>query len=108
MARNKKSAWNRASNVFCFKIPHSLIELVDKAVESGKYISRGDFVRTAIRMLIEKELANTNTQPKHNTSSIVSEVKEIELGESKGTDAGVEPEPTAVINTKAYKPGKLI
>lgn len=42
-----------------FKAPEALIELLDKLVEDGRYSSRGEAIRVAIRDLINKEMQLT-------------------------------------------------
>ena len=42
-----------------FKAPEALIELLDKLVEDGRYSSRSEAIRVAIRDLIKKEIQLT-------------------------------------------------
>jgi Arc/MetJ-type ribon-helix-helix transcriptional regulator len=39
------------------KLPESYLEIIDRLVDLGRYASRGEFIRTAIRKLIDEELA---------------------------------------------------
>jgi Arc/MetJ-type ribon-helix-helix transcriptional regulator len=39
------------------KLPESYLEIIDRLVDLGKYASRGEFIRTAVRRLIDEELA---------------------------------------------------
>ena len=42
-----------------FKAPEALIELLDKLVKGGRYSSRSEAIRVAIRDLINKEIQLT-------------------------------------------------
>jgi Arc/MetJ-type ribon-helix-helix transcriptional regulator len=39
------------------KIPESYLEIIDRLVEVGRYTCRSEFIRTAVRRLIDEELA---------------------------------------------------
>ena len=39
------------------KLPESYLEIIDRLVDLGRYASRGEFIRTAVRKLIDEELA---------------------------------------------------
>ena len=43
--------------VVTVKLPESYLEIIDRLVDWGKYASRGEFIRTAVRKLIDEELA---------------------------------------------------
>jgi Arc/MetJ-type ribon-helix-helix transcriptional regulator len=39
------------------KIPESYLEIIDRLVDLGRYTCRSEFIRTAVRRLIDEELA---------------------------------------------------
>jgi Arc/MetJ-type ribon-helix-helix transcriptional regulator len=39
------------------KIPESYLEIIDRLVDLGRYTCRSEFIRTAVRKLIDEELA---------------------------------------------------
>jgi Arc/MetJ-type ribon-helix-helix transcriptional regulator len=39
------------------KLPESYLEIIDRLVEVGRYTCRSEFIRTAVRKLIDEELA---------------------------------------------------
>jgi len=43
--------------VVTVKLPESYLEIIDRLVNLGRYASRGEFIRTAVRKLIDEELA---------------------------------------------------
>jgi antitoxin ParD1/3/4 len=43
--------------VVTVKLPESYLEIIDGLVDLGRYASRGEFIRTAVRKLIDEELA---------------------------------------------------
>jgi Arc/MetJ-type ribon-helix-helix transcriptional regulator len=43
--------------VVTVKLPESYLEIIDRLVSLGRYASRGEFIRTAVRKLIDEELA---------------------------------------------------
>ena len=77
----KKTVWSRATNVFSFKIPCQLIDTIDYIIaKTGRYSSRSDFVREAIRRLIAEELKLLQpTMPKHHSSMAVMQIKVIDI-----------------------------
>ena len=78
---NKKSAWNKASNTFTFKIPRQLMDVVDYIISvSGRYVSRGDFVREAIRRLVAEELKLLQSTMRHSSVTIM-QIKVIDTQE---------------------------
>ena len=42
--------------VIGLKLPESYLNIIDEFVKMGKYASRHEFIRTAIRRLIEEEI----------------------------------------------------
>jgi Predicted transcriptional regulators containing the CopG/Arc/MetJ DNA-binding domain len=54
------------------KLPISYLRLIDMLVEMGLYNSRGDFIRTAVRDLLEKELDRL-----HRISTISTCIKRV-------------------------------
>jgi len=53
----RKDAFEKTSNVFCFKLPRELVYQIDAIVSSGRYLTRAEFVRKAILLLIENEMS---------------------------------------------------
>jgi len=91
---NKKSVWNRASNTFTFKIPRQLMDVVDYIIATtGRYSSRGDFVREAIRRLVAEELRLLQSTMRHSSVTImqikVIDTQELAQEEGEGIDAEV-------------------
>jgi antitoxin ParD1/3/4 len=43
--------------VVSVKIPESYLEIIDRLVDVGRYTCRSEFIRTAVRKLIDEELA---------------------------------------------------
>jgi len=43
--------------VVTVKLPEGYLEIIDGLVDLGRYASRGEFIRTAVRKLIDEELA---------------------------------------------------
>jgi len=71
---NRKSAWDKATNTFTFKIPRQLMDVVDSIIaKTGRYSSRSDFVREAIRRLVAEELTLLHsTTPKRHSNSVAT------------------------------------
>ena len=53
------------------KMPETYLEAIDKLVELGRYTSRSDAIRAAVRELIEKELLLTNSFRKSPKKAVV-------------------------------------
>jgi len=45
------------------KLPESYLEIIDMLVEVGRYTCRNEFIRTAVRKLIDEELAKEHLLP---------------------------------------------
>ena len=91
---NKKSVWNKASNTFTFKIPRQLMDVVDYIIATtGRYSSRGDFVREAIRRLVAEELRLLQFTMRHSSVTVmqikVIDTQEVQEEESEGIDVEV-------------------
>ena len=91
---NKKNVWNKASNTFTFKIPRQLMDVVDYIIATtGRYSSRGDFVREAIRRLVAEELRLLQSTMRHSSVTImqikVIDTQELAQEEGEGIDAEV-------------------
>jgi len=65
------------------KVPDTLLEMIDILVHSGRYSSRNEAIRTAIRVLVEKEL-NTlaNSAAPRKPNIVVMEIP----GDNEETD----------------------
>jgi len=92
--KKKKSVWSRAANVFSFKIPRQLIDTIDYIIATtGRYSSRGDFVREAIRRLVAEELKLLQSTMRHSSVTImqikVIDTQELAQEESEDIDAEV-------------------
>jgi len=87
---NKKSAWSKASNTFTFKIPRQLMDVVDYIISvSGRYSSRGDFVREAIRRLVAEELRLLqSTMSMRHSSVTIMQIKVIDAQELAQEEEG--------------------
>jgi len=42
--------------IVSFKLPEYYVELIDKLVKEGLYHSRSEFIRTAVRKVLEREM----------------------------------------------------
>jgi antitoxin ParD1/3/4 len=43
------------------KLPESYLEIIDRLVDLGRYTCRSEFIRTAVRKLIDEELEHLNS-----------------------------------------------
>jgi len=53
------------------KLPEEMLDTIDEIVKTGKYASRSEFIRTAIREKIERELGEVGPKQKGVTNSPV-------------------------------------
>ena len=44
----------RKYQILSVAVPRTLLEKIDAAIENGEYVSRSDFLRTAIKMLVNE------------------------------------------------------
>ena len=53
------------------KLPEEMIEAIDELVKIGRYTSRSEFIRAAIREKLEKEQKKIASEPKRISNSPV-------------------------------------
>lgn len=66
-----------ALRIVTVKIPESYIEAIDELVRIGRYTSRSEVIRTAIRELLKRELWSSGNKIIEGRSSRGSRVVEI-------------------------------
>jgi len=91
IAKKKKYIWNRNSNIFSFRIPHQLMNTVDYIISTtGRYTSRSDFIKEAIRKLVAEELKllHYNT-PCNNPTTKQIKIIDIQEDENKDIDVKI-------------------
>jgi len=61
-----KSSANTDLRIVSVKIPVVYLDMIDDLIRNGKYVSRSEFIRTAIRKLLEKELMSEKKKAKNS------------------------------------------